>query len=85
MQNRLGCRGAQKAGIWPERCSIRPHLVSRDTDSEGRSTTTQTNAGADFEGELPENAVEDSLLKNGFVEQLNLFSSRLWDANPGLS
>src|SRR3989337_656814 len=22
MQNRLGCRGAQKAGIWPERCSM---------------------------------------------------------------
>ena len=62
-----------------------PYLVSRDTDSEGRSTTTQTNAGTNFEGELPESAVEGSPLENGFVEQLNLFSSRPWGANLGLS
>jgi hypothetical protein len=46
---------------------------------------TRITARADFEGELPENAVEASLRENGFVERLNLFSSRPWGANLGLS
>jgi hypothetical protein len=64
---------------------VTTYLVSLDTDSEGRSTTTQTNAGADFEGEPPEDVAEDFPFESGFVERSNPFSSRTWGANPGLS